>query len=85
MRGRSRRGNGSRKTRSHLYEGTALAMLRPRAPALTAAPILSDEIVRDDTGRVTEAGRVYWFPDYQVRDEIDEIRQKLVLLFQGVA
>ena len=30
--------------------------------ALTAAPILSDEIVRDDEGRVTEAGRVYWYP-----------------------
>lgn len=53
--------------------------------ALTAAPILSDEIVRDDDGRVTEAGRVYWYPDYQVRDEIEEIRKKLVLLFQGVA
>jgi len=53
--------------------------------ALTAAPILSDEIVRDDEGRVTEAGRVYWYPDYQVRDEIEEIRKELVLLFQGVA
>jgi hypothetical protein len=53
--------------------------------ALTAAPIISDEIVRDDEGRVTEAGRVYWYPDYQVRDEIEEIRKELVLLFQGVA
>jgi len=53
--------------------------------ALTAAPILSDEIVRDDEGRLTEAGRVYWYPDYQVRDEIEEIHQKLALLFQGVA
>ena len=52
--------------------------------ALTAAPILSDEMVRDDEGRVTEAGRVYWFPDYQVRDEIDDIRKDLVLLFQGI-
>jgi hypothetical protein len=52
--------------------------------ALTAAPILSDEIVRDDDGRVTEAGRVYWYPDYQVKDEIEEIRKHLVLLFQGV-
>ncbi len=61
-------------------------MVPPEAiGALTAAPILSDEIVRDDEGRVTEAGRVYWYPDYQVSDEIEEIRQKLVLLFQGVA
>ena len=53
--------------------------------ALTAAPILSDEIVRDDEGRVTEAGRVYWYPDYAVRDEIEELRAHLVLIFQGVA
>lgn len=52
--------------------------------ALTAAPIISDEIVRDDNGRVIEAGRVYWYPDYAVRDEIEELRDKLLLLFQGV-
>jgi hypothetical protein len=52
--------------------------------ALTAAPILSDEIVRDEDGRVTEAGRVYWYPDYAVRDEITELRRNLVLVFQGV-
>ena len=53
--------------------------------ALTAAPILSDEIERDEGGRVVEAGRVYWFPDYAVRDEIEELREKLVLVFQGIA
>lgn len=52
--------------------------------ALTAAPILSDEIVRDENGRVVEAGRVYWYPDYAVRDEIEELRGRLMLLFQGV-
>jgi len=53
--------------------------------ALTAAPILSDEIERDEGGRVVEAGRVYWFPDYAVRDEIEELREKLMIVFQGVA
>lgn len=53
--------------------------------ALTAAPILSDEIVRDEQGRLVEAGRVYWYPDYAVRDEIDEIRTKSAIVFQGVA
>jgi hypothetical protein len=53
--------------------------------ALTAAPILSDEIVRDDEGRLTAAGRVYWYPDYAVRDEIEELRSHLMLVFQGVA
>ena len=52
--------------------------------ALTASPILSDEILRDDEGRIVEAGRVYWYPDYAVRDEIEEIRANLVLVFQGV-
>jgi hypothetical protein len=51
--------------------------------ALTAAPILSDEITRDDQGQVTEAGRVYWFPDYAVRDEIEELRRHFVLVFLG--
>lgn len=53
--------------------------------ALTAAPVISDEIVRDEAGQVTEAGRVYWYPDYQVRDEIEELRAHLKLVFQGVA
>jgi len=52
--------------------------------ALTSAPILSDEISRDEEGRITEAGRVYWYPEYQVCDEIEEIRANLVLVFQGV-
>jgi hypothetical protein len=52
--------------------------------ALTSAPILSDEIERDEEGRVTKAGRVYWYPDYAVRDEIQEIHEKLMLVFQGV-
>jgi len=52
--------------------------------ALTAAPILSEEIVRNEEGRVTDVGRVYWYPDYAVRDEIEEIRTKLALVFQGV-
>ncbi|MGA2798016.1 MAG: hypothetical protein ABSE63_10575 [Thermoguttaceae bacterium] len=52
--------------------------------ALTAAPIISDEIERDDRGNIIEAGRVYWYPDYAVRDEIEELREKLVLIFQGV-
>ena len=53
--------------------------------ALTAAPILSDDILRDEEGRVTEVGRVYWYPNYAVRDEIEELRAHLTLVFQGVA
>jgi hypothetical protein len=35
--------------------------------ALTATPVLSDEIVRDEEGKVVEAGRVFWYPDYALR------------------
>jgi len=52
--------------------------------ALTSAPILSDEITRDDCGRVEDVGIVYWYPEYQVTDEIEELRKGLVLLFRGV-
>ena len=52
--------------------------------ALTAAPILSDEIERNDEGEITDAGRVYWYPQYAVKDEIVEIKRKSMLLFEGV-
>lgn len=52
--------------------------------ALTSAPILSDEIERDEDGQITAAGRVYWYPDYAVRDEIQELREKISIVFQGV-
>jgi hypothetical protein len=53
--------------------------------ARTAAPILSDEIVRDDRGEVAELSRVFWFPDYAVRDEIEELHTRFVVIFRGVA
>ena len=53
--------------------------------ALTAASILSDDILRDDQGQVVEVGRVSWYPDHAVRDEIEEIRTKLVIVFSGVS
>ena len=52
--------------------------------ALTSSPILSDEVERDDEGKVREVGRVYWYPDYQVRDEIEALRERLVVVFHGV-
>jgi hypothetical protein len=52
--------------------------------ALTAAPILSNEIVRDDDQTIVEAKRVWWFPDYAVRDEIVELRDRQAILFEGV-
>lgn len=52
--------------------------------ALTAAPILSDDVDRDNHGKITRIGRVYWYPDYAVRDEIEELLHNGVLIFKGI-
>ena len=52
--------------------------------ALTSAPILSDKVERDDEGEITGVGQVYWYPEYQVCDEIEELRKKQVVVFRGV-
>jgi hypothetical protein len=52
--------------------------------ALTSAPILSDEVERDQEGGIADVGRVYWYPEYQVCDEIEELRRKHVVVFRGV-
>jgi hypothetical protein len=41
--------------------------------ALTDSLLISDEAVRSDQGHLTELGTVYWFPDYAVRSELDDL------------
>lgn len=41
--------------------------------ALTSAPILGTGIDRDDQGQLRGVEHLYWFPDYAVRDEIEEL------------
>ena len=52
--------------------------------ALTSAPILSDEAEHDEFGRIVAVGRLYWFPDYAVVDEIRQLKQTSLLTFIGV-
>jgi len=52
--------------------------------ALTSSPILSDEVHRDQEGELADVGQVYWYPEYQVRDEIEELRKGLVVVLRGV-
>ena len=33
--------------------------------------LLSDEIVRDDQGKIIEAGRVYWYPEYSNKRRVN--------------
>lgn len=66
--------------------GNGWEMVAPQEiGALTSSPILSDEVERDDEGGIREVGRVYWYPEYQVCDEIEELRKRLVVMFRGVA
>lgn len=57
--------------------------------ALTSAPILSDEVERDDNGEITKVGAVYWFPDYAVTCELDVLADNGEVFFpaakEGVA
>ena len=52
--------------------------------ALTSALLLADDVERDDDGRITGIGRVYWNPAYQVTDEIQELRERSYAIFDGV-
>ena len=52
--------------------------------ALTAAPILTDSAVRDDQGKLLSVEQVYWFPDYAVRCELDELMENGEVFFPGV-
>ncbi len=59
--------------------------LRPEElGALTSALLISDDVVRDDEGHVTDCGCIYWNPSYQVMDEIAELRQNGRVVFTGV-
>jgi len=41
--------------------------------ALTSAPILSDEVTRDDHGKLLTIGAAYWSPEYQVACAIGDL------------
>ena len=51
--------------------------------ALTSAMLLSDDVQRDDDGRITRIGRIYFNPNYQVKDEIRELRERSCVIFDG--
>jgi len=65
--------------------GNGWEMVAPKEiGALTSSPILSDEVERDQEGELADVGRVFWYPEYQVCDEIEELRKRLVVVFRGV-
>jgi len=44
-----------------------------RLGSLTAAPILTDEIIYGDMGSVEYIGQVWWFPNYQIENEVETL------------
>ena len=41
---------------------------------LTSAPMISQEITRDDSGEeILEAGKIYWYEPYQVLDPVEQL------------
>lgn len=41
---------------------------------LTSAPCIAETLFYDDDGRRDIDGRLWWFPDYMVRDPLDELK-----------
>lgn len=66
----------------HLANGWTL--LDPEdVGALTASPILSEEVQYDEDGNIASVGRVYWYPEYQVKSEIEELLEDGEVVFRG--
>jgi len=51
--------------------------------ALTSAMILTNDATRDDAGELKRIGRVYWDPQYQVRNTVEDLLDGEVV-WQGV-
>ncbi len=64
--------------------GNGWDWLRPEEiGALTEAPILSDDVERDDNGDLTYVGRVYWYPQYEVSDPLEKLLRDGSVIFTG--
>jgi hypothetical protein len=50
--------------------------------ALTSAPILSDDAERDDDGTLVAITTVYWFPNYQIISEVEELSERGYVEFE---
>lgn len=50
---------------------------------LTSAPCIAEQLSYDDDGNAQVEGRLWWFPDYQVRGVIDELLEKGEVVFSA--
>jgi hypothetical protein len=49
--------------------------------ALTDSPILTDEILYNDQGNIEYIGSIWWFPNYQVENEIETLLKESKVVF----
>lgn len=43
---------------------------------LTSAPCIAESMTTEDSGENVVIGRLWWFPDYMIRDELEELRDR---------
>lgn len=56
--------------------------LRPEEiGALTDAPIIAQDVERNDTGELVSTGAIFWYPQYETTDEISELMERGRLIF----
>lgn len=47
-----------------------------------ASTILSDQVEEDDQGHIVRVGRVWWYPQYETHDQLEELLRQGRLRFQ---
>lgn len=54
--------------------GNGWELLNPaEIGAITESPILSREVERDENGNLVSVGKVYWYPEYEAKSELEEL------------
>lgn len=48
---------------------------------LTSAPCIAESMDTDDNGHHEVTGKLWWFPAYELRDELEELRTKGRVVF----
>ncbi len=49
---------------------------------LTDSPIIGHDVIRDDDEHIIEADKVWWFPEYMIIDELEELLKNKKVVFR---
>lgn len=64
--------------------GRLYSVLPDQIGAITEAPILTDELEIDEAGKVVRLGRVWWFPQYMLKDFAQQLIDTGSVIFSAV-